>query len=217
MSPRPARFTRTEAVDAAFEIVDAGGVEQLTMRRLSAALGVDPMALYRVFAHKSDVVAALAERFWVHLELPEVGHSAGWRDYASALMFRIRSSLSANPNIIPVIATHPITAPAALAVADEAIGRLLSAGAPEEPALVDLVNTLVMLTVASALGEYSPPAGTDATTPVDTAEEDAQAAAGLAGLPHLGRLVRSGWMPSQHRQFETALQAVLTGWTWEVR
>ena len=221
MAPRPARFTRTDAVEAAFEIVDRAGADQLTMRRVSTALGVDPMALYRHFTGKAELTEAVAQRFWAHLEIPSVDPSRDWRDYATSLMLRIRESLAAHPNVISLVATHPITSPSALAVADRAIGALLEAGAPLEPALGDLVNTLVMLTVASALGEFAPPGGSPDGAAPDASDSGAArgpasgAASELSALPHLGRLFAAGWEPSQQRQLLTALHAVLSAWRWQ--
>jgi len=207
MAPRPARFVRDDALEAALRIADESGIDELTMRRLGAALGVDPMAVYRHFSSKADITAALADRFWMTLELPAVVEEAGWRAYAVSLMRVIRHSLAAHPGLIPIVATHPIGSPGALAVADAAVGRLLAAGAPVEPSLVDLVNALVMLTVASALGEYSPPAGGEA-------EPAAEAPGGvIAELPHLGRLAAAGWSPSAERQFTAGVRALLDGWS----
>ncbi|MEH3090407.1 MAG: TetR/AcrR family transcriptional regulator [Microbacterium arborescens] len=216
MSPRPAKFTRDDAVAAAVAIVDDIGVDALTMRRLSAALGVDPMALYRHFADKGEVVAAVADSFWLGCEVPDVGGAADWRQYATSLMNGIRSSLERHPNVIPVVATHPITSAPALAWADRALGRIIDAGAPVTAGLGDLVNTLVMLTVASALGEYSPPAGSDAETGSSRRSSPRSAepstAPGGPALPNLARLAEAGWRPDPRRQFERALDAVLAGW-----
>lgn len=226
MSPRPARFTRDDAVVAAVAIVDDSGVEALTMRRLSAALGVDPMALYRHFADKGEVVAAVADSFWLGCELPDVDPAADWRQYATVLMHGIRSSLERHPNVIPIVATHPITSAAALSWADGALGRVIAAGAPVTAGLGDLVNTLVMLTVASALGEYSPPAGSEVESgstrraassasrpaPAEAPGPEAPDATDGTALPNLARLVEAGWRPDPRRQFDRALDALLAGW-----
>lgn len=206
MSPRPAKISREDVLKAALGIIDDGGLERLTMRSLGAALSVDPMAIYRHFAAKGAVTAALADRFWATWVLPPLDGSADWRDCAVILMNDVRERLSGHPHLIPVIATHPMTSPAALSVADEAVGRLIDAGAPVHPELGHLVNTLVMLTVASALGEHTPPAG---------GSEDAgdlHEATDLTELPHLGLLVQRGWAPSFHEQFASAVRAVVTGW-----
>ena len=209
MSPRPQRVSRDDVLVAARDLLDAEGLDALTMRRLGAALGADPMTAYRHFAGKTELASALADEFWISLTLPDVDGVGDWKGYAARLMRGIRSALADHPGIIPIVATHPIDSPAALTVADEAIGRLLDSGAPINPSLGDLVNVLVMLTVASALGEYSEPVGSDAGASQPNVSDESEA---LAALPHLGKIVASGWAPSPERQFESGLAAVLDGW-----
>src|SRR5699024_6598867 len=200
----------------ALELVDQGGLDRLTMRALGAALGVDPMAVYRMFSGKSAVTAALAEQFWAGWHVPPRDPASTWQDYAITLMSDVRRRLCAHPHLIPVIATHPMSSPAALLVADEAVGRLINAGAPVHAGLGHLVNTLVMLTVASALGEYTPPAGSTAETvetiPDVTEQQEASSTDELAELPHLSLLVQQAWTASFDVQFATALRAIVTGW-----
>lgn len=216
MSPRPARISREDVLAAALELVDQGGLDRLTMRALGAALGVDPMAVYRMFSGRSAVTAALAEQFWAGWHVPPRDPASTWQDYAITLMSDVRRRLCAHPHLIPVIATHPMSSPAALLVADEAVGRLINAGAPVHAGLGHLVNTLVMLTVASALGEYTPPAGSTAepggTHRDGTEQQEASSTDELAELPHLSLLVQQGWTPSFDVQFATALRAIVTGW-----
>lgn len=217
MAPRPQRVSREDVLHAALELIDDSGVEHLTMRRLGAALGADPMTAYRHFGGKAELTAALADAFWIDLVLPTPDASRGWRDYALDLMRAIRSALAAHPGVIPIVATHPISSPAALASADEAIGRMLESGAPLHASLGDLVNVLVMLTVASALCEYSAPAGTEPAEQQAAEETDDEVDEGalLAALPNLGRIMADGWAPSAERQFTTGIAAVLDGWSFE--
>jgi AcrR family transcriptional regulator len=215
MTPRPERISRADVLSAALELVDANGLDQLTMRRLGTALGADPMTAYRHFAGKSDLAAALADKFWTGLSLPATSGISDWRTYAHVLMRTIRAELAAHAGLIPIVATHPITSPAALAVADEAIGILLELGAPVDPALGDLVNVLVMITVASAMGEFSLPAGSEPGTEGQgdpDPEREGDEAALLSQLPHLGRVIAAGWAPSAERQFEAGVGAILHGW-----
>src|SRR5699024_6364842 len=123
MSPRPARISREDVLAAALDIVDQGGLDRLTMRALGAALGVDPMAVYRLFSGKSAVTAALADQFWAGWRIPPRDPVITWQEYAITLMTDVRRRLCAHPHLIPVIATHPMSSPAALLVADEAVGR----------------------------------------------------------------------------------------------
>lgn len=215
MSPRPPRISRDDVLSAARDLVDENGVDWLTMRRLGAALHADPMTAYRHFPGKAELAAALADQFWIELPLPDAPTTTDWRTYAAELMRTIRRTLAAHAGLIPIVATHPITSPAALAVADRAIGAMIERGAPLDPALGDVVNVLVMTTVASAMGEFSTPAGAEpegagAGAAGGGSEEEA---ALLAALPNLGRLLAAGWASSPERQFEEGIRAILQGWS----
>ncbi|WP_369267387.1 TetR family transcriptional regulator, partial [Streptomyces harbinensis] len=58
---RPARLNRARTVRAALDLLDASGLDALTMRRLADTLGVRVGALYRHFATKQDLLTAMAE------------------------------------------------------------------------------------------------------------------------------------------------------------
>lgn len=55
-SPRPAPLTVRRIVEAACAIVERDGVDRLSMRRLGAELGVDPMAIYHHVANKRELL-----------------------------------------------------------------------------------------------------------------------------------------------------------------
>jgi len=56
-------LTADEVVVAAGALIDDGGVDALSMRRIADRLGVNPMTLYSRFANRDDLVAAVvAER-----------------------------------------------------------------------------------------------------------------------------------------------------------
>jgi len=57
-----ARHDRESVVDAALRILDEWGLSELTMRRLGAALEVQPSALYHHFPNKQALLAAVADR-----------------------------------------------------------------------------------------------------------------------------------------------------------
>ncbi len=59
--------------DAALALIDAEGLENLSMRRLGAALGVEAMALYHHFASKGELLDAVQERLLGELDLPPRG------------------------------------------------------------------------------------------------------------------------------------------------
>jgi len=71
-------LSRDQVVERALELVDAEGVDSLTMRRLGALLGVEAMALYTHVSGKDDLLAALGSRILTELEL-EPHKKADWR------------------------------------------------------------------------------------------------------------------------------------------
>lgn len=60
------RHTRDDVARTALRILDDHGLPDLTMRRLAAALDVQPSALYWHFPNKQTLLAALADRIVSH-------------------------------------------------------------------------------------------------------------------------------------------------------
>src|SRR5262245_47111027 len=56
---RPARLSRDQVLRAALEIADADGIEAVTMGRIAAAVGAEPMSLYRHVKNKEDLLDGL--------------------------------------------------------------------------------------------------------------------------------------------------------------
>jgi hypothetical protein len=53
--PRRDRLTRARVIEAALEIMDAEGVDAVTMRRIGRELGVEAMPLYNHVRDKVDI------------------------------------------------------------------------------------------------------------------------------------------------------------------
>lgn len=64
------RYRRSDIVDRAIGVLDATGLDALSMRKLAAELGVQPGALYHHFTNKDALLAAIAD------ELLTRGHRA---------------------------------------------------------------------------------------------------------------------------------------------
>jgi len=67
MTPHPSKegrepLTREKIVEKAVELLDADGVEGISMRRLGEALGVEAMALYHHFPNKDAILDDVASR-----------------------------------------------------------------------------------------------------------------------------------------------------------
>jgi AcrR family transcriptional regulator len=122
-------------------IIDEGGVEALTMRRLGQALNRNPMAIYRHAMDKDALLDGVVERVVSGFVGPDVD---GVRDWESALRrhahaFR-RVSL-AHPRVVPLLVTRPLSGPLArqpagmLRPLEELLGLFTAAGFDQRGAL----------------------------------------------------------------------------------
>jgi len=84
MTPHPSRsgrepLTREKIVEKALEILDAEGVEGISMRRLGDALGVEAMALYHHFSNKDAILDGVAARIIEETGAAMPLESADWK------------------------------------------------------------------------------------------------------------------------------------------
>jgi AcrR family transcriptional regulator len=151
--PRQVLLTRQRIVDAAAALVDAEGLDALSVRRLATELGVQGPSLYHHFATKADILDAVADAV-----ISEVDVSGFARlEWTSALRSWAESYhavLSEHPNIVPVLAHGPGRRPAALAMADAVFGGLVDAGWPAARA-THIGALMRYLVHGSALGSFA--------------------------------------------------------------
>lgn len=95
------RHSRDDVVEAALRILDDLGLPDLTMRRLAAALDVQPSALYWHFPNKQTLLAELADRIVAARRGPASADPApadpasDWRDAVRGEAAALRDALLA--------------------------------------------------------------------------------------------------------------------------
>jgi len=90
------RHSRDDVVEAALRILDDLGLPDLTMRRLAAALDVQPSALYWHFPNKQTLLAELADRIVAARRVPAAADpAADWRDAVRGEAAALRDALLA--------------------------------------------------------------------------------------------------------------------------
>lgn len=151
--PRQVLLTRERIVEAAAALVDAEGLEAVSVRRLATELGVAGPSLYNHFATKAEILDAVADAV-----IAQVDTSAfQTHEWGKALRLWAQSYhavLSAHPNIVPVLARGPGRNPAALAMADTVYGALVRAG--WSPSRATHIGALLRyLVTGSALGSFA--------------------------------------------------------------
>ncbi len=114
-------------LEAALEIVEADGIEQLSMRRLAMALGVDAAALYWHFRNKAELLSALSlfNLEQVDLELPAPGP---WRERCSILCRAMREQILKRPEVVLLEAHGNLLAPFNMRASGLVTRVLLEAG-----------------------------------------------------------------------------------------
>ena len=106
-SPPRAPLSRADVIAQARALIEADGLEQLSLRRLADRLGVTAPALYAHVANKDDLVQAVTDgeldAIIEHLQAPEGDPVAALqqfcRDYVDHAL--------AHPNLYRALATHP--------------------------------------------------------------------------------------------------------------
>jgi TetR/AcrR family tetracycline transcriptional repressor len=88
------RLSRELILVAALELVEDGGFDGLSMRRLAQRLDVWPMSIYRYFRDKDELLDALAESAAVGVTVPS--SRASWRNQMTALLHEARRVLGSD-------------------------------------------------------------------------------------------------------------------------
>lgn len=173
------RHDRESVVDAALRILDEHGLPELTMRRLAAALDVQPSALYHHFDNKQSLLAAVADRIQAGAR-PSPRPALDWRSAAVAEATLVRDALLAYRDGAEVV----LSTRALGLGSDEAHRRLTAALARgHDPETSELVATALLHLIlgdatlvqqriqADSLGVVSPHASptADQAQPTDMA------------------------------------------------
>lgn len=123
---------KANVVEGALELLDAEGLDGLTMRKLGAALNVQAGALYRHFPSKEALLDAMAEKLieGVGEPLPE----GSWDEQLTALAHRFRAALLAHRDGARLVAGTFVPEPNTNAAGSAAVAVLCAAGVPAERA-----------------------------------------------------------------------------------
>lgn len=119
---------KTDVVDEALRLLDAEGLDQLTMRRLGAALGVQGGALYRHYPNKDALLDAMADKLVEGFAAPLP--DAPWPDQVRTLSHRLRTALLSHRDGARVVAGTFGPGPNTVRATDAAVRVLCAAGFP---------------------------------------------------------------------------------------
>lgn len=111
---RRSALTRDDVLATALTLVDADGVEALSMRRLGKALDRDPMRLYRHASSKDALLDGVVELVMSQLVVPAPSEVLDWEAALRTTAHSFRSIAVAHPHVVPLLVTRPLATPLAM-------------------------------------------------------------------------------------------------------
>jgi len=173
--PRRVRSSvTTDEILRSAEQVARGGFDALTMRAVANEMGASPMALYRYFATKDQLVDAMLDRVLGRIELS--APTTDWLADLTAFAAAHRAVLSDHPWAIVPLFTHSNPGVNATVIGETALEILQRGGIGG----VDAVATFSGI-LALNYGWFAFTAARDATR--DTAVPETELAEALSQLP----------------------------------
>jgi AcrR family transcriptional regulator len=121
------RLDPAEVVGNALRIADTESLDAVTLRRLAKLHDVTPMALYRHFADKSDLLSAIADKLLADIELPAPTDEP-WDRQLRAVLAAFVVALRPHPNVAGLTLTRILVAAPGLVMAERTMELLIAGG-----------------------------------------------------------------------------------------
>jgi AcrR family transcriptional regulator len=126
-------ITVERMVRAAIELIDADGLEALTVRRLAADLGTGSASLYRHVASRDELLVLVVDHVLGEITRPGRRHPP--RERIEVTFTRLRTLLLRHPNLVPALPTAPLQGPNARRGIEHNLELFLEAGFTPHDAL----------------------------------------------------------------------------------
>ncbi len=170
--PGKPRGTLSQALilRTAVEIIDSDGLGGLTVRKLSARLGVSAMAIYRHYKNKAEIERELVDLVVGDYDVTN-HHEEHWEDWIFTTYAKMRQALCTHPGVMPLLDNASYQGNNALAVMDRILLELRRAGlTPHQSAqlfhmlMAHIIGTVVLMNEDSRRAIASGAEDTDAHT-----------------------------------------------------
>ncbi len=146
--PAKAPLTREAIVDAAMAILDAEGLDAVSMRSVADRLGTGPASLYAHVSGKDEVLALMLDRVIGEVDLPAPDPER-WKEQLRQGMIAMHRVLTAHRDIARVAIGEIPTGHNALASMEVFLGIMLAGGLPPQVAAY-AADVLPLYVVATA-------------------------------------------------------------------
>jgi len=149
---------RARIVAEAVALLDAEGLENVTLRKLAARLGVQAPTLYWHIPNKAALITAIAEEILATPPAP-ITPSERWQDWLIGLAAGLRRALLAHPDGARIISMAQMSRNMA-SLSELAMSTLVARGIALRQARVTVL-TVERVTIGFVLEEQGPPPDTE--------------------------------------------------------
>ena len=125
-------LSREAIVDAALAILDAEGVDALTIRRLGQELGTGAATLYWHIAGKDELCELVYDRIMGEIELPEPNPSR-WEEQLKDMARQAYRAMLSHNDAVRLSIGRPPAGPNTLRIVEWMLGLMRGAGIPDQP------------------------------------------------------------------------------------
>jgi TetR/AcrR family transcriptional regulator, tetracycline repressor protein len=138
------RLNADDLITSALALADDEGLEAVTIRRLAQHHGVTPMALYRHFHDKEEILGALSERLLADIAIPEPNDEP-WHRQMHDLLDAFLAALRPHPAVAQLPLTRVLASQPGLTVAERVLELLAQGGYTVEQAAEAAMQILCSL------------------------------------------------------------------------
>ncbi|MEU7475121.1 TetR/AcrR family transcriptional regulator [Lentzea sp. NPDC042327] len=209
--PSPTPLSRDLIVSAAIRLADAGGLDEVSFRKVAAALNAGPMRLYGYVETKDELLDLMVDE--VYGEITPPPSSAGWREGLRHVAHGIRDATKRHEWFIDLLSNRPHQGPNALTHLETTLATVRFDDIDQVLGAVGAVMAYVFGAVRGEITELRAERSSGMT------EEQWQRASG----PYMQRMLATGRFPTLARvmhessdtdpahRFEIGLGYVLDG------
>jgi len=197
-------LARDRIVAAAMAIIDAEGLEALSMRRLGAELGVNPMAAYYHVPNKAALYDLVLEAVMAGVDMSGIDPGATHAEQLKQAARAYRAAILAHPHTIPVMAARSVRTEAALRPVEPFLGVLFAAGLTADEALA-AVDVVAQYILGGVVGYYHH------IIDSEVGEHREFDALDVVEFPHVSRMLAEGHYIGFDGEFEFGLDAIVRG------
>ncbi|QUQ64385.1 TetR/AcrR family transcriptional regulator [Kutzneria sp. CA-103260] len=149
-------LTREQIVEAAVALLDAEGIDGLSMRRLGERLGNAATAVYWHVKSKDNLITLAGDAVWAEVDLPDLD-AVDWRSAATAMAKDLFTMIVRHPWLVPAMSTHLIYGPGKARHDDHCLALFEAAGFSGSDAdhAATVVCTFVLGTALAATSEIA--------------------------------------------------------------